>query len=665
LICKPVTEANLNETLCPTTFRQYDALSSRISTQPRIPAVKTPAVRLLFALVILVILVTHSSAQAPDASRVEQISNWMKPGTYSPTPDIKAREFWNRVGQSPDYDSSVKEAEEISERAFKTLPDDLYLQYSQTGNRTGYQNVFFAKLKAFRTLVVAECIENQGRFLAPIQQAIHSFAEDKTWVLPAHDANNENFEGRRITIDLFASEVACDLANADHLLGDRLDQATRSTIRQECDRRIFEPFNSSVKTGQPSMWWLTCTNNWNAVCLANVTGTALALLDSPSAKAFYVATAEKYIASFLQGFTSDGYCSEGIGYWNYGFGCFIRLGHMLCQVTDGHIDLFENPKARSAGCFARRMEVSEGQYPAFADCTVGSKPNRSLMSYISRRYELNPTAWERTGHSAFRWLDEIGTFSFEFDDQPSQSQAATLDKYDWFKDAGILILRGAVTSTGLPLSVALKGGHNAEHHNHNDIGSFVVCVGDTMPLTDPGAEVYTRRTFSSKRYESGVLNSFGHPVPMVDGTLQVSGRSAAARLVQLDLDKTRTRFELDLSAAYPVDSLKQLTRTFVYDRDAASLTVSDQVVFDAPRAFGTAVITFADWRKTSDHSLIVGTGEKAVSIEIDTGGFPLRIEPTAIEEDVRGGKRPMRIGIDLVDAVANATVRLTIRAAAK
>lgn len=30
-------------------------------------------------------------------------------------------------------------------------------------------------------------------------------------------------------------------------------------------------------------------------------------------------------------------------------------------------------------------------------------------------------------------------------------------------------------------------------------------------LADPGSEVYTSRTFSDKRYESNVLNSFGHP----------------------------------------------------------------------------------------------------------------------------------------------------------
>ena len=36
------------------------------------------------------------------------------------------------------------------------------------------------------------------------------------------------------------------------------------------------------------------------------------------------------------------------------------------------------------------------------------------------------------------------------------------------------------------LGVALKGGHNAEHHNHNDVGSYVVALAGTTPLLDPG-----------------------------------------------------------------------------------------------------------------------------------------------------------------------------------
>ncbi len=128
----------------------------------------------------------------------------------------------------------------------------MYLEYSRNGNRTHYEQVYFDKLKAFRTLVVAECVENQGRFLKPIQDLIASYAADKSWVLPAHDGGLDNFEGREITIDLFASEVACELASADRMLGDRLDQTTRAIVRQEAKRRVFDPYTKMITTGKPS-----------------------------------------------------------------------------------------------------------------------------------------------------------------------------------------------------------------------------------------------------------------------------------------------------------------------------------------------------------------------------------------------------------------------------
>ena len=397
-----------------------------------------------FTIVAAVLLLASTApAQAPDAMRVAEIATYVGADTYGATPGIEHRDFWRRVGQSRLYRSEIRSAEQITEQPFTSLPDELYLEYSKVGNRSRYEKVFFAKLDAFRSLVVAECIEDRGRFIEAIQQAISSYAAEKTWVLPAHDSGNENFEGRQITIDLFASEVACELANADHILGTRLSDAARSLVRAEIKRRILDPYTRMVTTGKPGMWWLTGTNNWNAVCLANVTGTALALLEQPRDKAFYIATAEKYIGYFLTGFTDDGYCSEGIGYWNYGYGCFVRLGHMLDGVTAGKVNLFALAKAKNAGLFARRMEITPGQYPAFADCPVGSEPSRNIMSYVTRRYQLPPTTWELSGYSAVRWLDEFGVFSFAFQQRTGETPVFESAKHDWFDDAGILICRGA------------------------------------------------------------------------------------------------------------------------------------------------------------------------------------------------------------------------------
>ena len=150
------------------------------------------------------------------------------------------------------------------------------------------------------------------------------------------------------------------------------------------------------------------------------------------------------------------------------------------------------------------------------------------------------------------------------------------------------------------------------------------------------AEVYKKRTFSRDRYVSNVLNSFGHPVPRAAGQLQQTGRSAEAKVLKLDQTDDQDTLQLDLTSAYPVKTLKQLTRTFTFQRSTACLTVSDAVEFDAAEDFGTALITFDTWEQLSDGRLLVGKDAEAVQVQVDAGGLPVKITATTIDEDVRG-----------------------------
>jgi hypothetical protein len=211
------------------------------------------------------------------------------------------------------------------------------------------------------------------------------------------------------------------------------------------------------------------------------------------------------------------------------------------------------------------------------------------------------------------------------------------------------------------VGAALTGGNNAEHHNHNDVGSFVVALGGQTPLLDPGAEVYTRRTFSARRYESRVLNSFGHPVPRVAGQLQASGRRAAARVVKTEFTDKADTLVLDLRSAYGVKELQSLRRTFVFSREQAGrLTVTDEVRFSSPAAFETALVTFDPWKEVAPGKLVVGKGPSAVRVEIDAKGRKFHIQAEEIREDLPRHRVPVRIAIALAEPATEATLCATI-----
>jgi hypothetical protein len=85
-----------------------------------------------------------------------------------------------------------------------------------------------------------------------------------------------------------------------------------------------------------------------------------------------------------------------------------------------------------------------------------------------------------------------------------------------------------------------------------------------------------------------VLSSYAHPVPVVDGQLQGTGRKFAAKIVRTDFTDAKDVIAFDLTAGYPVKTLRRLVRTFTFDRAAKRFTVRDEVEFSKPTAFAEA-----------------------------------------------------------------------------
>jgi hypothetical protein len=609
----------------------------------------------------------RGATRGVSASRVAEIAAMLDPEPRGAGASIANRKVWDDVARSARFKGVVRNAERLLDKPLPDLSDDLYLDFSRTGNRDRYQRVSFDRHRRFAEMVLAECLENRGRFLPAIEKAAAAILAEKTWVLPAHDGSLANFKGKVVEIDLRAAAAATEFATASYWLGDKLSEKTRKLIRSELERRTFVPFEGMVKKGEPRTWWLRGTNNWNAVCLAGVTGAATATIEDRQRRAFFIAAAEKFIQYFLDGFTADGYCSEGLGYWNYGFGHFMLLAENVFQATGGKLDLWKRPKTEAMAQFARRLEILPGVYPAFADCHIGPRPDERIMAYVSRRFGWGWTEWETKGLGLAAGpssdLFELGLIGLpnSASERPAASAGDSKRPLrDWFRDAGILICRPA---SGNPrgLGAALKGGHNAEQHNHNDVGSFVVALGSATPLLDPGAEVYTRRTFSGRRYESAVLNSFGHPVPRVAGKLQREGRQAAAKVLKTEFADDKDTLVLDIRSCYDVPELTRLVRTFVFSRQGrGSLTVSDEVEFKSPQEFEMALITLFPWKQHGDDTLVIGKGDEAIQAKIAAGEHSFRLQATEIHEDLPGKVVPKRLGIVLTEPVRQAVVRVSI-----
>ena len=99
---------------------------------------------------------------------------------------------------------------------------------------------------------------------------------------------------------------------------------------------------------------------------------------------------------------------------------------------------------------------------------------------------------------------------------------------------------------------AAKGGHNAESHNHNDVGSFLLYYKNQPLFIDVGVGTYTRQTFSEERYSIWTMQSDYHNIPKINGKSQKAGVNYRSKDVKYN--ETKNQFSIDISGAYPQDA---------------------------------------------------------------------------------------------------------------
>jgi hypothetical protein len=592
------------------------------------------------------------------------------PRGFGPPCKGVGRAAWDALGAHPAFANVIANGEKKMAEPFPAWNDDAFLEFSKIGQRPKGEAMIGARHGYINPLVWAECLENKGRFVPRIEMALKELAGEKTWTLPAHDPKLTSFKGTGYIVDLGASLFAAEIAQAIYLLEGVIDPSVRQTVMATLEKFVFAPIRTTLQTGK-GHWWLTTTNNWNAVCLNGVTNAALAVLPTREERALFVGVAERYAQNSINGFTDDGYCSEGMGYYNYGFGNFYILREGLWQATSGKLDLFATPKMRKIATYGPRLEIMNSAWPAIADCRFETKVEQPILGYCSRVLGLGLTAYERdyTGPGP---LYRGCLWSFPNSTSPGQSKPKggaaepPVGGRSYFNEAGILILRPEPGSS-VRLGAALKGGNNDEHHNHNDIGSFTLVVGKEQLIGDPGGpNFYTSKTFGPERYTAYKrLASYGHPVPLVAGKQQRPGKEAAAKILKEETVGGVETFAMDITSAYPPGTLSKLIRTFKFDRTGAgTLTIEDEFAFagDTPQLFETALTTHADWKSTGANAFTFSKNGASLvaTVEIpgEAGGFT-----SASEEIADDGLPFIRVGLRLNKPLANGKVVMTFKPA--
>ena len=457
----------------------------------------------------------------------------------------------------------------------------LALKYSEwkmfftTGNRTVYERSYSRHRSAMTTAALLALIyPEEEKYMDFLMDAIYTLCDAYTWCLPAHQPSAD--ENNNSHIDLCASGMAFYLAEIYTLLEDRLDPLIKSRINAELDRRVFKPFLENV----PYSWWETGESNWTAVCTGSVA--CAFMLMRPEKARELIPRFEKSMAGFIRGFSDEGVCLEGAGYWNYGFGNFLPYADMIKTFTDGEIDYFKDPKVKKIATFFQKVFLSERVTLSFADSEEKASRVIGRLHYIKSKY---PDEAKSTGRkfATFSHTYEFPTrlrealWFFEEEDDGGD------DNYDseFYAPSAQWYVKHARA-----YGFAAKGGNNRELHNHNDIGHFIYAKGGKQILCDLGAGVYERRYFGEHRYECLEPSARSHSVPIIDGELQKFGYDYVAR----DFKYENGVLTLEMSKAYGIfDDDERIDRRFDFSEGGFKLT--DSFTFNKERSVTERIVT--------------------------------------------------------------------------
>ncbi len=596
-------------------------------------------------------------------SEIDRVAAMLGDKPFAFGPAIGNREAWDKLAKHKAFSNVISRAQKYASDPMPEMTEEIYCEYKKTGERTKhYGDVRYARHNRIAAFALAECIEDKGRFIAPLEAAIKSICAEPTWVFNFHDPNLTDWQGKTLIIDLGSINPAYDMAQTEYLMGEKLSPEVRALMRKTCRDRILTPYRQAV-AGETRQWWMTNPNNWNSVCHAGVVGTALVFAQDRQERAFFVAAAEKYTGLYAKGFGPDAYCQEGMGYWGYGFGNYIQLAELIYQATGGKLDLYAIPGVREVALYPVRALIQNGVWPAYADCAVDAKPPFQLMSYLNRRYELGLKDWPNDDFTTAGGGFAQSMMYSNPNSATARPQPDTSAQYHelrtFFKQYGVINLRPARDSQ-CRMAASIKGGHNGEAHGHTDMGTFVVVLGKEPLVLDPGLEVYTARTFSKDRYKSKLLNSWGHPVPFVAGQLQTPGEKFHATILSTSFTDAADTCTMDLKDAYSIPALTKLQRRFEYRRTGeGEFSVSDDFAFTSAQRFGTALITYGQWQQQPDGSLLIHRNGEAIRVTLDAGGASMRISSEVIQENNGRKEKPTRIGIDLAEPAASGQITLT------
>ena len=455
--------------------------------------------------------------------------------------------FWLDSVPAEMRHSYIAYGEKYLGKQWTALPYSVFSQFRTNGNRVNYEGLNFEKRRHLAALVMAEIMEGKGRFMTDIIDGIGSFCEETWWGIPAHYGPSTPLTEDQ-TVDLFNAETANLIAWTRYMLQPKFNKFSPHLclrIDREIERRILKP------ALEKDYWWKKAGMNWNPWICSNWLACVLICEKDEARKAEAIRQIKNSTQIFINSYPEDGGCDEGAGYWDRAAASMFEVLRLLATEKSktyiGHdycisfADAHEN----------KAIQQINIVYPF--GLFLNDKTMCEFGAYLGRQKHMleNPAAlYDKSGN--FPTLSRELFFLRHIREFIAEEPREPLLKDVWLGNLQIM------TARRNNLYVAMKGGHNNESHNHNDVGSFIVYIDNEPLFIDPGVGEYTSKTFGNERYTIWTMQSGYHNLPQINGIDQKDGKEFAAKVIS----HKDGQLTLDIAGAYPTEaSVKSWKRT--------------------------------------------------------------------------------------------------------
>jgi hypothetical protein len=525
-----------------------------------------------------------------------------------PTPHLPPRgsSAWQHLAALEDLAPFRRSLQELSvadrDSPTPTLSQAAYREFYKSGGRAEFESAYFERRRRIARLAASALLATgPNPWIPQLEREIRAVLDEFSWALPAHVNSPSGQDPAEI--DTLAADTALLLAETAALLWSDLTPDLASEIRW----RLRWAFVENYLRRYDDFWWTRAGTHANAVCHAGVLAAAFVAADDPELLAPLVARAGELLGAYLDGFNSDGGCTEGPAYWQYGFGRFCLANEWLEARSGGQLSLAHgDPLVTEIGRYGVAVSLEGYHFVDFGDSPPTGAFAPSLLSQIAERFriaEALPLAernYLRLARSGFnlkgqhadlpllarlllRWPDELP-------DAPPP--LPPLDAY--LPDLGVVVTRFR-DERGHLWEFAAKGGNNAEYRNHNDCGTFLLHLDGLPIFPDFGQPTYPQDAIKEHRYQHLAARTSGHPLPLVNGAEQEAGRSFAARILTCESTEDHLEFTVELTGCYPESAgCGDLVRSFFLDKKRGRLRVRETFELAVHRSLETAVLTSSE-----------------------------------------------------------------------